>query len=63
MRNDLETGADEEKSIDAFTDGVVEWLEQRLPPDHVSLYQQGFEPEMSWHGLARYWRKKWETDS
>ncbi len=63
VRNDLETGADQEKSIDEFTSGVVEWLKQELSPDHVLLYQQGGAPEMSWLGLARYWRKKWETDS
>ena len=63
VRNDLETGADQERSIDEFTDSVVELLEQGLPADHVALYQQGGAPEMSWLGLARYWRKKWETDA
>lgn len=39
-----------------FADWVNAELEERLSESEAELYRQGGAPEMSWHGLARYWR-------
>ncbi len=34
-----------------------------MPPEKVSLYQQGGMPFISCQGLERYWRKKAEANA
>ncbi|MGD8818141.1 MAG: MBL fold metallo-hydrolase, partial [Acidobacteriota bacterium] len=53
----------DEQCIAAFTADVMAQLQTDLPADIVPLYQQGGAPDMSWHGLARYWTKKLETEA
>lgn len=58
VRRGMQSGAPIEECTEAFIKWVVEDLEQNLSPDKVPVYQVSSMPEMSWHGLARYWRKK-----
>jgi glyoxylase-like metal-dependent hydrolase (beta-lactamase superfamily II) len=61
VREGLISDRDDEECIVRFTAGVVGDLEARLPADIVPLYRQGGAPDMSWRGLARYWRKRSEA--
>jgi glyoxylase-like metal-dependent hydrolase (beta-lactamase superfamily II) len=58
VRRGMQSGASTEENAEAFVRWVIEDLEQNLPADKVPVYQVSSMPEMSWHGLARYWRKK-----
>jgi glyoxylase-like metal-dependent hydrolase (beta-lactamase superfamily II) len=58
VQRGMKSGAPSEDCVEEFTTWVVDDLAQHMPPDRVFLYQQGGAPDMSWHGLARYWRKK-----
>jgi glyoxylase-like metal-dependent hydrolase (beta-lactamase superfamily II) len=60
VRRGMQSGSPPEECTKAFIKWVVEDLEQNLSPDKVPVYQVSSMPEMSWHGLARYWRKKEE---
>lgn len=61
VRLGLAGSAADPECIDAFTHEVVAELHRDLPGSIVPLYQQGGAPDMSWSGLARYWRKKTEA--
>ena len=63
VRQAIESDATTEESVEEFTRGVVAELDDRLSAEETFLYQQGGAPEMSWHGLARYWKKKSEASS
>ena len=63
VRDGLERGEPDEACIEEFTAAVTSDLENNLQANQVVLYQQGGAPEMSWKGLARYWRKKSEKSS
>jgi glyoxylase-like metal-dependent hydrolase (beta-lactamase superfamily II) len=63
VREGLASAHDDEARIEAFTAGVLDDLDARLPPEVGTLYRQGGAPDLSWHGLARYWRKKAEVDA
>ncbi len=58
VRRGMQSDAPTEECVEAFIKWVIEDLEQNLAPDKVPVYQVSSMPEMSWHGLARYWRKK-----
>jgi len=58
VRRGMQSGAPTEECVEAFIKWIIEDLEQNLSPDKVPVYQVSSMPEMSWHGLARYWRKK-----
>jgi glyoxylase-like metal-dependent hydrolase (beta-lactamase superfamily II) len=58
VRRGMQSGASTEECTESFIRWVIEDLEQNLPADKVPVYQVSSMPEMSWHGLARYWRKK-----
>jgi glyoxylase-like metal-dependent hydrolase (beta-lactamase superfamily II) len=61
VRQGLESERSDAACIEAFTEDVLADLHRNLRRETVSLYQQGGAPEMSWHGLARYWRKRSEA--
>jgi glyoxylase-like metal-dependent hydrolase (beta-lactamase superfamily II) len=63
VQEDLASGAADEVLTAAFRDDVLARLNERLPAEEAAAYRQGGAPDMSWQGLARYWRKKWETES
>jgi len=56
VQQGMQSNETEAACIASFTDEVVQQLRGSLPDETVPLYQQGGAPEMSWHGLARYWR-------
>ncbi len=61
VRADLAGGGDDRTCVNAFTERVVDQLTRELAEQEVPLYQQGGAPGMSWHGLARYWKKQAEV--
>lgn len=61
VREGLASDRTDEECIEAFTAGVIAGLEERLPEETIPLYQLGGAPDMSWDGLARYWKKRSET--
>ena len=61
VRHGVESGAPDELCVEEFAAAVDSRLNESLSDDKVPLYQQGGAPWMSWHGLARYWRKKSEA--
>jgi glyoxylase-like metal-dependent hydrolase (beta-lactamase superfamily II) len=63
VRDGLASNRTDEECVETFTAGVIAGLEERLPQETIPLYQQGGAPDMSWHGLARYWKKKSEAGS
>jgi len=60
VRAGVESDATDEECIEEFTRGVVADLEEHVSAEEVAVYRHGAGPEMSWNGLARYWRKKSE---
>ncbi len=61
VRRGIESDASDEQCVEKFTASVDSRLNESLSADKVPLYQQGGAPWMSWHGLARYWRRKLEA--
>ncbi|MFQ5743611.1 MAG: MBL fold metallo-hydrolase [Acidobacteriota bacterium] len=62
VRASLEGGGDDADRAATFDRQVGEDLDRQLPVGTVRLYRQGAPIEMSWYGLARYWRKRWEEE-
>jgi glyoxylase-like metal-dependent hydrolase (beta-lactamase superfamily II) len=60
VRRTMQSDITDEECATEFVTWVREDLERNLPADKVPVYQVSSMPEMSWHGLARYWRKKEE---
>jgi len=58
VRRGLDGNETEARAIERFVGEVEEELARHLSPGQAELYRQGGAPEMSWHGLARYWRKR-----
>lgn len=58
VRRGLDGEESEDEAIARFLREVDEELDKHLTPEQAELYRQGGAPEMSWHGLARYWRKR-----
>lgn len=61
VREGLAVSDDREALAARFADEVNRDLEASLADEVVPLYRQGGAPDMSWHGLARYWTKKSEA--
>lgn len=55
---DLRSGASESVCIERFRDTVHAELETALPAADLPAYLLGGGVVDSWHGLARYWRKR-----
>lgn len=61
VRRSLEdTNSDTARAAE-FVREVGQELKQRVREDEAVLYDWGAGPEMSWHGLARFWRKRLEA--
>jgi glyoxylase-like metal-dependent hydrolase (beta-lactamase superfamily II) len=52
-----DTGADSGR-IDGFVRSAMEDFRKVLPDNECALYERAGGLELSWQGLARYWRKK-----
>lgn len=58
VRHSLHRFDSDSMRIEWFVEQVCEELRQSVPADEVDHYIQGGGPELSWLGLARYWRKR-----
>ena len=56
----LEAGASDATAAAAFARDVAADLRRSLSEEEARRYEKGGTPELSWYGLARYWRKKEE---
>ncbi|MCH7825319.1 MAG: MBL fold metallo-hydrolase [Acidobacteria bacterium] len=61
VRRGVESDASDEQCVEEFTASVESRLNESVSADKVPLYLQGGAPSMSWHGLARYWRRTLEA--
>jgi glyoxylase-like metal-dependent hydrolase (beta-lactamase superfamily II) len=43
---------------DRFQDDILAWLGDKASPEQIQVYAGFADLRASWHGLARYWRKK-----
>lgn len=59
----METGEDKEVQATVFHEEVVTELKVHLPADLVAPYEHFGQPRVSYHGLARYWRKRAEKSA
>lgn len=48
----------DDAKLDAFTNEARVYLQRRLPPDEVDLYDFAAPLALGWYGLRRYWRKR-----
>ena len=46
----------------AFQEAAFAAMRAELSGTDRASYEQMGQPEPSWYGLARYWRKRWEKD-
>ena len=60
VRNALADDRDDEECAAAFHAAKMQELKQQLPPELVPAYDQFGQPQTSWYGLARYWRRQEE---
>lgn len=54
----LENPGEDADRITSFVQSATQDFRQVLPPDECALYERAGGLELSWQGLARYWRKK-----
>ena len=57
-RRVVEQEASDDDKLEAFTHEARIYLQRRLPPDEVALYDFAAPLSLGWLGLARYWRKR-----
>jgi glyoxylase-like metal-dependent hydrolase (beta-lactamase superfamily II) len=60
VRVGLASGDDEAAQIERLRALARSRLDPATPPEEVALYEQASSTELSWYGLARYWRKRAE---
>lgn len=58
VRISLAEPGDDPERARRFAQAVVAEISRRLPGSAAADYARGGSPEMSWHGLARYWRRR-----
>ena len=58
VRASLQTGEDDEACAAAFDEEKIAALRRRVSPEDRTPYEYFGRPRESWHGLARYWRKR-----
>ena len=58
VRESLLEGGDDETRAARFGQWVLAELRGSLTDGEVAAYELGAPPDLSWHGLARYWRKR-----
>jgi hypothetical protein len=54
-----EPGTDQER-VARFSESVGKGLRDEVDEDLARTYEQGGPLDLSWYGLARYWRKRLE---
>ena len=57
-RRVLEADTGDDEQLATFTNEARVYLQQRLPPDEVDLYDFAAPLQLGWLGLRRYWRKR-----
>lgn len=60
VKQAVEGEQDRNAAAVAFNEEKMAVLRRTLPPEMLPAYEQFGSPQTSWHGLARYWRKKLE---
>jgi glyoxylase-like metal-dependent hydrolase (beta-lactamase superfamily II) len=58
VRESLSEEGDDAARAARFGDWVLDGLRETLSEEEVEAYEQGAPPDLSWYGLARYWRKQ-----
>jgi len=58
VRKSLGEDGDDTDRVERFGAWVGSELRRTLDEDSAIAYEHGAPPDLSWHGLARYWRKK-----
>jgi glyoxylase-like metal-dependent hydrolase (beta-lactamase superfamily II) len=58
VRESLDKGADDAERAAWFAQQVTTKLKRRLSERDAKRYAKGAEVELSWYGLARYWRRQ-----
>lgn len=58
VRKSFENGGGENDGMATFLGSAMEDFRGVLPAEECALYQRAGGLELSWQGLARYWRKK-----
>lgn len=57
-RRSLQRDATDAERAEAFHAEVVDWLRDKATPEQIQTYAGFADFRASWHGLARYWRKR-----
>ncbi len=60
VANVLGDGRNDDERAAAFHAAKIQELKHRLPPSLLPAYDQWGQPELSWFGIARYWRRRKE---
>ncbi len=58
MRKSLLEEGDDAARAARFGERVLAHLREVLSEEQVGAYELGAPPDLSWYGLALYWRKK-----
>lgn len=58
VRRSLDEDGDDADRSARFAAWVLADLRKTMSEDQVAAYELGAPPDLSWYGLARYWRKK-----
>ena len=58
MKESLTEDGDDDARAARFGQWVLSDLRGTMSDDQVEAYEEGAPPDLSWYGLARYWRKK-----
>jgi glyoxylase-like metal-dependent hydrolase (beta-lactamase superfamily II) len=58
VRKSLNDEGDDADRVERFAAWVGSELRRTLDEDSATSYEHGAPPDLSWYGLARYWRKK-----
>jgi glyoxylase-like metal-dependent hydrolase (beta-lactamase superfamily II) len=62
VRESLRNGSEDGNRIAAFIRSAKDDFRRALPADECVLYERAGGLELSWQGLARYWRKREKQD-
>jgi glyoxylase-like metal-dependent hydrolase (beta-lactamase superfamily II) len=58
VKESLTEDGDDDARAARFGEWVLSHLRGTMSDDQVEAYEEGAPPDLSWYGLARYWRKQ-----
>lgn len=61
VRGSVEESQDDDAAAIAFADGIGRNLRAEISDELAAAYERAAAPNLSWYGLARYWRKRAES--